>query len=138
MDDKLKYKGLIASCGMNCGLCIGFLRKKNPCGGCFKLDDVHKPKSCRSCAIVNCKKLIVTDSGFCYECSIFPCFRLKRLDKRYRTKYGMSMVENLNFIKDNGMESFLKREEQRWKCESCGESLCVHRSSCLVCNAPLK
>lgn len=137
MDQQLKYQGLIASCGMNCGLCIGFLRKKNPCAGCFKIGDVNKPKSCRSCAIANCEKLVATDSGLCYECQIFPCARLKRLDKRYRTKYGMSMVENLNFIKKKGMEGFLKREEQRWVCKFCGEGLCVHRSFCFACKAPL-
>ncbi len=67
------YHGLIAACGMNCGLCIGYLREKNPCGGCFKKDDLNKPNSCRSCVIVNCESLTKTESGFCYECNNFPC-----------------------------------------------------------------
>jgi len=55
MDASLKYQGLIAACGMNCDLCIGYLREKKPCGGCFKIDDPHKPTGCRSCKIVNCE-----------------------------------------------------------------------------------
>ena len=37
---------------------------------------------------------------YCYECDGFPCARVKRLDKRYRTKYEMSMIENLEYIRD--------------------------------------
>lgn len=42
-----KYNGLIAPCGMNCGLCIGPLRDKRPCGGCFKMDD--EKWKCKAC-----------------------------------------------------------------------------------------
>lgn len=130
---KLKYVQLIAPCGMNCGLCIGHLRDKKPCGGCFKKDDENKPKYCRSCAIVNCEFLNKTKSGFCYDCKKYPCVRLKRLDKRYRTNYGMSMIENLEYIKKNGLEKFLVKEEVRWTCSECGHGLSVHRDFCLNC-----
>lgn len=126
---------LIAPCGMNCGICIGHLREKKPCGGCFKIDDENKPGNCRSCAIANCEFLSKTEFGFCYECEKYPCARLKRLDKRYRTNYGMSMIENLNFIKKSGMEAFLKNEQLRWTCRECGAGLCVHRNFCLNCKA---
>ena len=133
MTSTLKYEGLIAPCGMNCGLCIGHIREKNPCGGCFKMDDENKPQRCRSCKIVNCDLLAKTKSGFCYDCTKYPCSRLKNLDKRYRTKYGMSMIENLTFIKNHGLENFINNEEARWKCEVCGVGLCVHRKFCLNC-----
>jgi hypothetical protein len=128
----------MAACGMNCGLCLGHLREKKPCGGCFKADEDKKPPYCRTCKIVNCDLLAETKSGFCYDCSKFPCTRLKNLDKRYRTKYGMSMIENLCFIRDHGLKSFLKNEELRWKCEVCGAGLCVHRDFCLNCKTHLK
>lgn len=127
--------GLIAPCGMNCGICIGHLREKNRCGGCFRKDDDHKPKTCRSCNIANCERLHKTESGFCYECERFPCSRLKRLDKRYRSRYGMSMVENLAFIKNEGLEKFIQNEKIRWTCTTCGSGLCVHRDHCLECNS---
>lgn len=138
MIQEQKYQGLIAACGMNCGLCIGYLREKKPCGGCFKIDDENKPKSCRSCKIVNCALLAETESGFCYDCVKYPCTRLKNLDKRYRIKYGMSMIENLEYIQNHGLELFLAKEEDLWKCKVCGEGICVHRKFCLYCNAVLK
>lgn len=134
----LKYQDLIAPCGMNCGICIGHLREKRPCGGCFKKDDENKPEICRSCLIVNCELLAETESGFCYDCEKYPCARLKRLDKRYRTKYGMSMIENLAYIQNNGIEKFLLNEEKRWTCKVCGSGLCVHRKFCLMCNAMIR
>lgn len=138
MKEQFRYRGLIAACGMNCGLCIGFLREKKPCGGCFKKDDENKPKVCRSCTIVNCESLAETESGFCYDCDKYPCTRLKRLDKRYRTNYGMSMIDNLNFIKKNGMERFLENEQNRWTCRECNSGVSVHRNYCLNCKTELK
>lgn len=132
--EKLKYDGLIAACGMNCGLCIGHLRERKPCGGCFKKDDENKPEVCRSCAIVNCEHLVQAQSGFCYDCEKYPCTRLKRLDKRYRTNYGMSMLTNLDNIRKLGLAAFIKNEELRWTCKTCGAGLCVHRDFCLQCN----
>jgi hypothetical protein len=125
---------MIAPCGMNCGLCIGHLREKKPCGGCFKKDDKNKPNVCRSCSIVNCEYLTKNESGFCFECSLYPCLRLRNLDKRYSTKYGMSMIENLLFIKEKGLENFLESEQEKWKCENCGSGLSVHRDNCLNCD----
>jgi len=132
-----KYQGLIAACGMNCGLCIGYLREKKPCGGCFKKDDENKPNQCRTCSIVNCELLAKTESGFCFECEKFPCKRLKQLDKRYKSKYRMSMIDNLLFIQKNGLQNFIEKEEQKWRCKVCGSGLCVHRDFCLNCKSKL-
>jgi hypothetical protein len=133
VDIELKYHGMIAACGMNCGICIGHLREKNACGGCFKMDDENKPKHCRSCSIVNCDLLAKTDSGFCYDCERYPCARIKKLDQRYRKNYGMSMIENLNYIQTQGLDKFLINEELRWTCKGCGSGLSVHRAFCLNC-----
>lgn len=138
MKKQYRYQGLIAACGMNCGLCIGFLRDKNPCGGCFKKDAINKPKACRSCAIVNCESLLLTDSGFCYDCIRYPCTRLKKLDKRYKTNYGMSMLDNLNYIKENGMIKFLESEQNKWTCKKCNSGVSVHRDFCLNCKSKLR
>lgn len=138
MGEEFEYANLIAPCGMNCGLCIGHLREKRPCGGCFEKDDENKPKVCRSCVIVNCNLLSETESGFCYDCEKYPCNRLINLDKRYRTKYGMSMIENLAYIKNHGLEKFLKNEKEKWKCKVCGSGLSVHRDFCINCKTEIK
>lgn len=124
---------LIAPCGMNCGICLANLRDKNICYGCWN-EDENKLNYCTKCVIRNCELLQKTDSKFCYECSKFPCTRLKQLDKRYRLKYKMSMIENLLYIKELGLENFEKKEAIRWKCDTCGGMICVHRGICLKCN----
>lgn len=124
---------LVAPCGMNCGICMAYLRDKNICNGCWSSNG-SKSKSVLQCIIKNCELLQKTDSKFCYECSQFPCKRLKQLDKRYRLKYNMSMIENLLYIKRSGMDVFLQKESIRWKCETCGGTICVHRKYYLKCN----
>jgi len=122
----------IAPCGMNCGICQAFLRKKNKCSGCNK-EGLEKLSFCLNCIIKNCENLKKTKSKFCFACEKYPCTRLKQLDKRYRTKYGMSMIENLENIKQNGIRKFVKNENTRWRCSQCGKILCVHRDYCLFC-----
>ncbi|MCK5018839.1 MAG: DUF3795 domain-containing protein, partial [Candidatus Peribacteraceae bacterium] len=121
-----------APCGMNCAICMAYLREKNTCPGCRKSDE-SKPKSCVSCIIKNCEHFKKTKSKFCYDCEKFPCTRMKQLDKRYRTKYDMSMFENLEFIKKHGIEKFLKAQEKKYKCSKCGGVICVHRKKCFKC-----
>ncbi len=123
---------LIAPCGMNCGICIGHLREKKRCPGCNG-DDGAKPGHCVSCRIKNCDEIAVGETSFCFECAKFPCARLRRLDTRYRTNYGMSMMENLQSVRELGIEGFLEREKGRWKCSECGAVLCVHRERCIYC-----
>jgi len=123
---------LIAPCGMNCGICIAYLRDKNKCCGCIP-SLTKKPKTRLLCVIKNCESLSKTSSGFCYECEKFPCKRLIQLDKRYRTKYNMSMIDNLEKIKRIGLEKFVQNEKKRWICNNCGGTICVHRGYCLNC-----
>lgn len=123
---------LIAPCGMDCGRCLAFLRDKNRCNGCREICN-HKPEYCKKCIIINCELLNKTDSKFCYDCEKYPCRRLKQLDKRYRNKYYMSMIENLELIRNIGLDRFVERENKRWICSSCGAILCVHRDFCINC-----
>ena len=125
---------LIAPCGMNCGLCIGHLRERRQCPGCHG-EDRHKPKHCVVCRIKTCSEMTPSTQSFCHVCNSFPCTRLRQLDKRYRTKYGMSMIENLENIRDMGIDEFVTRETARWACPSCGAILCVHRTDCMHCGA---
>jgi hypothetical protein len=116
---------LIAPCGMNCNLCMAYLRDKNRCPGC-RASDKDKAISCRRCIIKNCEILRQNKLRFCSpKCKNYPCARLKSLDKRYRTKYAMSMIENLEFIDKKGIRKFLKNEEKRWVKDN--RVFCVHK-----------
>ena len=127
----------IAPCGMNCRLCMANQREKNQCKGCRNESDIgYKTKSCTNCIIKNCPVIKSNKTGFCFECDKFPCQRLKQLDKRYRTNYLMSMLGNLEHIKQSGMDAFLQNEEFRWTCKECGNIVCVHKLICLVCKTP--
>ncbi len=122
---------LIAPCGMNCRLCRAYMREKNACPGC-RGDDSVKPKTRTSCRIKTCDK-IANRAKYCFRCESFPCDRLNHLDERYRTKYGMSMIENLLFIKKSGIRRFIRNEQKRWTCPGCGGLICVHEPRCLSC-----
>jgi hypothetical protein len=129
---------LIAPCGMNCGVCISYLAmtndlknkgfRKKYCGGCL-------PRG-NNCVFMQkqCDLLRKGFVRFCYECEDFPCRRLKVLDKRYRSKYHMSMIENLDFIKAHGIGSFLEKEASKWHCPKCGGVICCHNGLCLNCS----
>lgn len=123
---------LIAPCGMNCGICFAHLRDKNACPGC-RIKCSSKPKTRSECRIKNCTLLISTNSGFCYDCGEYPCKRLKQLDKRYKAKYHMSMIENLDNIQKHGIDHFLQKEQELRHCPDCGGPICVHRGFCLNC-----
>ena len=123
---------LIAVCGINCSLCYAYQRKKNTCPGCRHLQG-DMPISISNCKIRNCDLIKNEKVQYCYECQEYPCKPLKQLDKRYRTKYDMSEIENLEYIKKYGIRKFLKKEEEKWKCPACGGTICVHKKYCLVC-----
>ena len=123
---------LIAPCGLNCRLCYAYTRAKNPCHGC-RGDDALKMKSCLACRIKNCEKLAEGGFKYCYECDTFPCALMKRLEKRYRTKYGVNPFENLNTIQENGIDQFVEIEISKWTCPECGTILCMHNPQCLAC-----
>jgi len=119
----------IAPCGMDCGTCSGYLRKKRVCLGC-RSGDKNKPVYCKTCIMRNCTK---RKGPYCNSCKEYPCPRLKRLDKRYRTRYGMSMIQNLDSIKTSGIRAFVKEERVRWACTACKGTVCVHNGYCSSC-----
>ncbi len=128
--------GLIAPCGMNCGICLAYLRDKNNCSGCRAINK-GKPVTRVNCRIKNCS-LLRDKTGYCFQCCSFPCDKLKHLDIRYRTKYNMSMIENLVYIENKGIEKFIKKEAKRWRCPECGGTICVHKGYCLNCSTERK
>lgn len=138
MELKTSEKDLIAPCGMNCSLCIAYIFnkhdlnkegfKKKYCTGC-----IARGKNCTFALGKKCDLIGNGKIRFCYECDKFPCDGLKRLDKRYKTKYHLSMIDNLNYIKEKGIEKFIDKEKENWHCETCGESICCHNGLCLNC-----
>ncbi len=124
---------LIAPCGINCAVCRAHLRPKNSCPGC-RADDAGKAKTCVLCKIKTCEIMRSAKLEYCTSgCDQFPCGVLLHLDKRYRTKYGCSPVENLLSIQKQEMSKFLRKEVRKWTCPQCGELLCMHDPLCPAC-----
>ena len=129
---------LIAPCGMNCGVCSGYLALKYDlrskgirmpyCTGCRPRD--------KRCSFLKkrCALLLNSKVKYCYECNDFPCRELSHIDKRYRMYYRMSMLENLESIKKIGIRQFLEKEEEKWKCPECGGVICCHNGICFSCS----
>jgi hypothetical protein len=123
----------VAPCGVICDICLGFQRDKNKCVGCKSIG--NKPHHCTVCSIKSCPEKSGDENALCYECKKFPCRRIRDLDKRYTTKYGESPIQNLERIRENGIEEFVLIENEKWKCRVCGNLLCVHREVCLSCGS---
>jgi hypothetical protein len=123
---------LIAQCGMNCNICYAYLREKKKCPGCRFFNEIE-PVSIVRCKIRNCEIIKMGKIDYCYECKEYPCKILKNLDKRYRTKYNMSEIENLNFIYEYGVDKFIENEVLKWTCIKCNGTINVHRKVCSKC-----
>lgn len=132
---------LIAPCGMNCAVCSGYLAFKNDvksqgvkmpyCAGCRPRD--------KQCSFLKkrCERLLKGQVQYCYQCPDFPCEHLKHFDKRYRSLYRMSMVENLEYIREHGIEKLLEKEAEKWRCPECGGVICCHNGICFSCGVEL-
>jgi len=128
---------LIAPCGMDCAVCSGYLALKNN----VKAKGVRMPycKGCRprdkKCAFLKkrCELLLNHKVEFCYECEKFPCENLKHIDKRYKTFFHTSLIDNLNFIKEHGLAEFVELQKKKWQCPDCDEVICCHNGICFSC-----
>mgnify|MGYP001766764783 CR=1 FL=1 len=92
-----------------------------------------KPAYCVECVIRTCEELAGPGLTFCHACSRLPCRRLKDLDRRYRTRYGVSLMDNQARIRSIGARAFLVEDRARWTCTACGAHLCMHSPACPQC-----
>ncbi len=94
MQEQINMITTLAPCGMNCELCHSFQNKKK-----IARDVEEEVPTALS-------QDVTRESYIVFECSQYPCRRLRQLDERYRTHYNMSMIENLEFIKEYGENAF--------------------------------
>ena len=130
-------KELIAPCGINCGVCLAYLREKDKCQGCLSYGKL-KGRYGVKCGLKNCSEHKRADFKYCYECPKYPCTKLNSLENRYVEKHQLSLLDNLHYIQQYGEDEFIKIENKRWKCKNCGKTLCVHRNFCLNCKTEYK
>ena len=100
----------IGCCGLDCGLCPRFnSTSKSKCPGCFGPNFSQKHPSClhTTCCVIK-KGLEV-----CSECKDYPCSKFNGWDKSDSFTSHLKSLENLNFIKENGIEIFIKQQKKR-------------------------
>ncbi|MFA6000865.1 MAG: DUF3795 domain-containing protein [Thermoleophilia bacterium] len=129
---------LIAPCGMYCAICSGYLAYLNQIPR--KRGKISHCKGCRArdkkCAWLkgDCELLAKGKVRYCFECPDFPCGHLQHIDARYRRNFGMSMIENLETIRDRGVKAFLREQKARFTCSRCQGLISVHSGKCYVCD----
>jgi hypothetical protein len=129
---------LVAPCGMNCGICANYLAEVHD----VRAQGIRMPycKGCRPrgkmCAYLKkrCNLLKHERIEFCHECQDLPCHELQTIDKRYRERYRMSLIENLTMIREQGLARFLKAQERKWRCPTCSGTISCHNGLCFRCD----
>lgn len=121
---------LFAPCGMNCLVCYKHCYHKKPCAGCLN-GDGEKPEHCRVCKVKD--RVKSRDLTYCYECSDFPCKWMKNLEKSYRKRYGVSLVENSGYVQKHGLEQFMEVQKEWYTCPKCGGIISLHDRECSEC-----
>ena len=129
---------LIAPCGMNCGICLAYLREKRNCPGC-RGDDTSKSVSCLSCIIKNCEVIKTNKSGFCFECAEYPCHHYNRLKELSSQRPHLRLQpRELERVKELGEQRWLEHQKKRWSCPECGQMFAWYDEKCSECGAKVK
>ena len=129
---------LIAACGMNCAICSRYLAYINnlnasQCAGCRPGN-----KKCSylfgKCQGINSDLDGNATAKFCFECNLYPCKEINRMDKRYRNIYRMSVKENLEQVKENGTTELIRNQFKKYHCSKCGGLISIHNRKCFKCD----
>jgi hypothetical protein len=114
--EQLKRYPTIGVCGLDCGLCPRYYTVgTSRCPGCggAGFSDKHP-----SCSFITC---CVKTKGLevCGQCPEFPCSKFKSEEEYLRVEPSSSyppsrtMLSNLQFIKEKGIEKFIGQQEKR-------------------------
>lgn len=101
METLQPYRGVVPPCGIYCGGCPVFIRKRNPCPGA----EISQRCQLKACRFYIC----TTEQGIdhCYQCPEYPCQSFKRFAKTW-VKYGQDLFENQASLQDIGIGGFLE------------------------------
>lgn len=129
MNDNIS-ETMIAPCGVNCFACSAYLNDKKPCAGCRAPDELITRKSCRNCTKKKCN--LERGLQWCFQCSEFPCSRIKSLNKCYIQNYNVDIVQN-GFDARKNMQDFLNAQKEQFTCKLCGGVIDQHHKKCSEC-----
>lgn len=106
----IKTHPTLGCCGLDCGLCPRYYTVGNSrCPGCCGPDFWQKHPSCSF--ITCCVKK--RNLEVCAECSEFPCSKFKDAGKYDSFLTYKRVIQNLDFIKEHGVEEFIEQQKKR-------------------------
>ncbi|MBN2543635.1 DUF3795 domain-containing protein [bacterium] len=143
----MDYK-LDAYCGLYCGACGVFkankmniveetakkwkLKPENiRCHGC-KSDMIAV--FCTDCHLKLCAEKKKVE--FCYECDEYPCENLLNFRNDEHPHHSV-ILNNLEYIKENGLQEWLRQQAKRWSCSKCGTEFSWYEETCQSCGTKL-
>jgi hypothetical protein len=125
---------LDAYCGLYCGACPILLSTRagmaaEPCHGC---KSEQRTAYCASCGIRACAQ--GRGDEFCNECLEYAsCALMNTFLKDANWPYQQAAACNLESIRQIGLSEWLKAQERRWRCDSCGAAHSWWDETCLQC-----
>jgi hypothetical protein len=98
---------LAAACGTYCGACPAYIAKHSE-------DMQMKMKLQRLCAANK------QNDSRCSDCQELPCYRITNLINMGAYLHRKEYLPNLKNIREMGVQEWVKKEEERWRCPQCG------------------
>ena len=148
----------VGICGLYCGTCPAYLaHQKNDveqlerysqlfgipveeirCDGCLS-DRVFAP-------CVNCRhgfRQCAREKGvmWCFQCGDFPCQRLmdfRNVHIENGVSHHANVVEDLQYMKEHGVEQWVEEQEKARRCTQCGEMLYWFVRKCPGCHTQIR
>jgi hypothetical protein len=149
---------LVGICGLYCGTCPKYLAYQDQdkdelqkmahadkvsveeirCDGC--LSD-HIYPTCRDCRHGFRRCAEEKKVTWCFQCPEFPCKRLEDFSKIHQVNgiwHHKEVIKNLQFMKDRGVEEWIKQQDKEGACPGCGKMLYWHSLKCPRCGLTLQ
>jgi hypothetical protein len=157
---------LAAACGTYCGACPAYIAKHSEdeqikmklqkksssgqekamkgippsnwmdgllCDGC--LSGGMLAAHCKTCNIRLHAANKQNDSR-CSDCEELPCYRITNLINMGRYLHRQEYLPNLKKIREMGVQEWVKKEEERWRCPKCGLPMSWYDAECAGCGKP--
>jgi predicted amidophosphoribosyltransferase len=108
------------------------------CDGCLS-DHVYGP--CTDCRHGFRRCAEEKKVTWCFQCPDFPCKRLEDFSKIHVVNgiwHHKRIIENLQFMKDRGIDEWVKQQEKEGACPSCGKMLYWYSLKCPRCHAVIR
>jgi hypothetical protein len=159
-------EGLAAACGTYCGACPAYLARhgedeplrialqKRSSSGLAKAQKGIPPSNwmdgllcdgclsggvlaghCQRCDI-RVHALNKQEDSRCTACEELPCYRIADLVNMGRYLHRQEYLPNLKKVREMGVQAWVKKEEERWRCPKCSLPLSWYDAACARCGEP--